>query len=289
LLVLALAGSSPKPLVGQAEVPSDTVVLQGVMRAPFQDTLDVFLSKRVVYVMTISPGSAVVVLKPLSRYGRAAFTVPLPERNDPGHAALEVHTYESGIHHLTITAPASVDSVQFSIWTDQVTTARIIAAEERQWGIGPTLGVGYHTGYRITAGDPSPLPASAAFEGGLMVGTSGRFGGVLGVGWDPRARGSNHVTWVFAEPRVRFYEWPRIRRVLDVELTARIAQGNSRPRILDPSQLAAGLLVAYHLDRRPGSRGLRVGLQVQHGRLGNIGGFTGTQFTSVSFSTSWLP
>ena len=147
----------------------------------------------------------------------------------------------------------------------------------------------YHDGYHIRSDDTVPRSGSVAYEGGLIFGTSGRFSGVLGVGADPRDGQSRPVTWVFGEPRIRIYEWPRERRVVDLEVAGRIGQGNSGPRSVDPSELAAGLVVACHLDHAPGSRGLRAVLEILHGRFGNVGDFTGNQFTSLSVNLSWLP
>jgi hypothetical protein len=112
---------------------------------------------------------------------------------------------------------------------------------------------------------------------------------LLGAGYDPRSAGAFSLTWIFAEPRVLVWPTPGAHRHFEVELTGRIGQANSSTRTIDPSLLACGVLIAYHLNDRPGVRGVRVGLQYQRGRLGNIGNYTGTSFSSLTTSLTWLP
>ena len=140
---------------------------------------------------------------------------------------------------------------------------------------------------RTEEGDPSPR-ASTDVQVGVLLGSSGRLSLPVGILYDGRYAGSHPVTSVFGEPRVRLWRTCVGGRALAVEAVGRIAQGNSAAVTVDPSFYGLGPLLTYHLDRRAGSRGCRVELQVTHNWVRDTP-ISGQGFTRVGLGLSWLP
>jgi len=174
------------------------------------------------------------------------------------------------------------------VWADTAREQAFRERRERQWGIGGAVAVGYHTGYRTRTSEPSPQ-SSGDFEAGLLLGSSGRLAFLAGVNYDGRYSGAGGVTSVFAEPRIRLFRWPLAARALSFEATGRIARGNSSRITVDPSLVGIGGLLAYQLDRQPGSRGWRLGLQLTQNWVSNVPDHSDLHFTRGALTLSWLP
>jgi hypothetical protein len=113
------------------------------------------------------------------------------------------------------------------------------------------------------------------------------------MGYDPRFRHARSVVWAFVEPRAQIVRTPIARRQLELEFSLRLAHGGTT-HTPNPDFLAPGLIVAYHLDHRPGSRGWVAAIQAAHAWFRDKtnsfqGSYAGVESSTVTFSLSWLP
>ena len=292
LWLLFVLGTAPALLhPAQAQTPDttlgDKLLAHAVLPPPYTDTLVLLLHRNGQYRLAVLPPDTRVRIVPLVGHGEAF--VARTRLGTGGRSTIfEIAPFSTGAHAVVVTPANPTDTVELWAWADSAKEAQYRARRDRQWGIGIQVALGYHSGYRTQASDP-PAAASGDYEAGVLVGSSGRLGILLGVRYDPRYTGTESITSAFAEPRLRLERWRLGHRAVTFVVTARIAQGNSSPVAVDPSYYGVGALFAYQLDTRPGNRGWRVGVHISECWVHNVPVGNGSPFTHGALTLSWLP
>lgn len=291
-MVTAVIALAATPGTATAQVPDTTLggtlLAQSLLTPPYLDTLQVPLQRRGLYWIAVWPPATGLHVVAIDAHRTVAYALRIREGAGTRPTIIEVHPRTTATHAILISPSQATDTIRISVYSDPKTEAQIQARRERVWGIGLAVAAGYHTGYRIQALEAS-AKASTDEEGGLLFGSSGRLALLLGAGYDHRYAGAPAVTVVFAEPRLRLARWSLGTRAMTIEICVRAARGSASGVTLDPNYLAAGTLLTYHLDHRPGARGWVVSLELLQGQVGNIVYQGDPDFTRAAIGLSWLP
>jgi hypothetical protein len=202
---------------------------------------------------------------------------------------IELYPSRSAEYLLVITAPGARETGRVQLWANRQLARSLQAKRDRAWGIGVSVMADIHLGYLTGPLDPDPTGGSSGIEGCLVVGSSGRLSGCLGFNYQQRGNEADAVTWYFIEPRARVVSVRAFDRPLDVIVAVRVAQGNLSRVSVDPSLIAPGFLIAYHLDDRPGVRGWRLIGQFYYAWVGNTAISPKETFTRGALGLSWVP
>lgn len=288
LAPIAALALAPRAVAAQVRdtMLGNRLLSQRTLRPPFTDSVVVALVKHGSYHIAVWPGGTLVQIRPQVRDAGNGFAPRVREGTGESATAIEFIALDNAAHVITVAPPAGTSTVQLWIWQDTEAERSATRRREGHMGIGLELHVGITSGYSI--GELAPASAAPSVEGGVLVGSSGRFSMLLGFGSDPRSRGVESVNWVFAEPRFRIQTWTLSSRDLDLHGAIRYAQGNSTTIVEDPSLIAVGLLLDWHLTDRHGARGVNAGVEGTYGLLRNSTA-RNRRLARLALTISWMP
>lgn len=291
LLLPALLVPAPLPAQG-TPVAQRTLLLELRADSTHPDSGTVWLRVKRKYYGDLTPPFGKLDIRAARKHGQAVLSSPASA--DEATLFIEVYPRETGQHLVRLYGVGGGESVIFRLWSDSAEAAaqdaRRKEEHERSWGIGLSVGGGRHSGYLIK-GPPPPAPPAAGndVEVGLVLGTSGRFSGILGYNRQVPDSGSRSVSWLFVEPRLRLLQPVLLAgRRTGLGVSFRVAEGNPSGITVDPTLKAVGAFITQHLDRSPGSRGWAITLSYWHGWLSNVQ-FSNQQQDRVAAALSWLP
>jgi hypothetical protein len=291
-LALGLALLST-PCTAQTPVPRDTTLGDTLMvkRAlgGDADSFRVDLAKGGQYRLLLVPGSASLTAVSADKRASAAFAARVREGAGWSPSIIELYPPRNATYTVTVSAAGGLAGGSLELWSDRQLAEAKREARDREWGVGGSVAGGWHSGYYTGADDANGGQAGSVIEACLLVGNSGRASGCLGFTSQQMGSPDNGVTWFFLEPRLSVASFRVAGRPMDVLLSARIGQGNSARLAVDPSMIAPGGILSYHLDDRPGARGWRVNLEVLYALLGNTSTTLNTNFAQVTLGLAWIP
>jgi hypothetical protein len=291
-LLLTVLGTIVGAAPMAAQVPAaadttlgDTVLVIRPLRGPV-DSLRIHLAKGSQYRVALWPADA-----HLSAYTEDGRTEAFAPRTLEGSATrptvIELYPPGTADYLVIIASSGGTPDAKVEIWSDRKLAAAHKQAREREWGIG--LGVMGEVYSAYSTIDGYPLEGGTGVGGCLLIGSSGPLSGCLGFDNQPRSGEAGSLTWYFIEPRFRFLTAHALGRPIDLLASFRIGQGHQDRLGVDPSMLAPGVLLAYHLDDHPGARGVRLVLQVYGALLGNTDLAQKPSFISGSLGLNWIP
>jgi hypothetical protein len=284
----AFAGAAPCA----AQVPAamdttlgDTLLVEQPLHGP-SDSLRIRLTKGSQYRVALWPADA--RLSAYSQDGRTtAFTPRTREGTATRPTVVELYPPATAEYLIVIASSTATTGGRVEIWSDRKLAAAHKEARDRDWGIGLGLMGEVYSAYSTI--DGYPPEGGTGLGGCLLIGSSGPLSGCLGFDNQPRSGEAGSLTWYFIEPRFRFLTAHAFSRPFDLLATFRIGQGHQDRLGVDPSMLAPGILLAYHLDDHPGARGLRLVLQVYGALLGNTDLAQKPSYVSGSLGLNWIP
>lgn len=292
LLVISVLGAIAGAVPCSAQVPAavdttlgDTVLVDQPLHGP-ADSLRIHLVKGSQYRVALWPADA--RLSAYTQDGRsAAFAPRTREGTATRPTVVELYPPGTADYLIIIASSAGAPGAKVEIWSDRKLATAHKEAQDRAWGIGLGLMGEVYSAYSDI--DGYPPEGGTGLGGCLLIGSSGPVSGCLGFDNQPRSGEAGSLTWYFIEPRFRFLTSKAFGRPFDLLATFRIGQGHQARLGVDPSMLAPGVLVAYHLDDHPGARGLRLVLQVYGALLGNTDLAQKPSFISGSLGLNWIP
>jgi len=269
----------------QAIPPGDTVLVNQPLRGPV-DSIRIHLVKGGQYRVLLRPTGTRLLA--FTADGRdTAFAPRIREGSGTAPTLIELYPPKSSDYVILVSTRGIVADPRIQIWSDRTLSTAHKEARERDWGIG--LGVMGEVYSAFSDIDGYPPEGGMGFGGCLLIGSSGPVSGCLGFDNQPRSGEAGSLTWYFIEPRYRSATAHAFGRPFDLLLTLRIGQGHQARLGVDPSMLAPGVLLAYHLDDRPGARGFRLVLQVYGAFLGNTDLPEKPTYLSGSIGLNWIP
>ncbi|MGH9023409.1 MAG: hypothetical protein ACRDV9_09980, partial [Acidimicrobiia bacterium] len=223
----------PTLLPAQAEpVAQRTLLLELHADSANPNSGTVWLKVKRKYYADLTPALGKLEIRAARKHGAQALTSPASAYQATLY--IEVYPRETGPHLIRLHGVTGESSVVFRLWSDSAEAAEQEAfrkeKHERSWGIGLSLGGGRHSGYLINSpfsSAPAPPPAAGKdIEAALVLGTSGRFSGVLGYTRQVPDSGGIAVSWIFVEPRLRLLEPTLVAgRRTDLGVSVRLAEG----------------------------------------------------------------
>ncbi len=288
LLLVLLANASridaqaaPKP----GTPPGDTLLVARPLHSP-ADTLRLRLEKGGQYRVNVWPADAQLRATTLDGHA-SAFVARTREGSGGSPTVIELYPPQSSEYLVVVTSAAGSPDAHLELWSDRKLAAAHQEERDRSWGIGLSIAGEAYSAYSVIDGDPEE--GGTGIGGCLLVGSSGPFSACLGFDVQARSGEAGSLTWYFLEPRYRFLTAHALGRPFDLLGTLRIGQGHQELLSVDPSLVAPGLLLAYHLDDRPGARGWRLTVQVYGALLGNTDQAQKPAFLSWALGLSWIP
>ncbi len=265
--------------------PGDTLLATRSLRGP-ADTLEVRLEKGGQYRVMLWPASA--QLQAVTPDGHAtAFAARTREGTGGNPTLVELYPPQSADYLVIITSTPGTPNAHVELWADRKLAAAHQEERDRAWGIGLSVAGEIYSAFSTIDGYPEE--GGTGIGGCLLVGSSGPFSACLGFDTQARSGEAGSLTWYFLEPRYRFLTTDALGRPFDLLVTLRIGQGHQELLGVDPSLLAPGIMLAYHLDDRPGARGWRVTVQVYGALIGNTDQAQKPTFVSGALGLSWIP
>lgn len=262
------------------------LVAQRSFRPPFHDTLVVTLATHGIYRIAVWPGRTAVHIQGVANGAVSEFAPRVHEGSGASATAIEVAAVDDGRHAIVVDPPAGTEEVRLWVWEDSAAELRARQRRDRRIHVGVTIAAGTSSGYNI--GEMLPATRFSYLDAGLLLGSNSRFSALFGIGNDPRTVGVETVGWAFAEARFRLFTLVAAGRDVDVQFAVRYAQGNSTNIIADPSLVASGLLLSWHLDHRHRTHGFILGVEGTVGRMGNVDA-ANQRITRLAGSLSWVP
>ncbi|MDA0233869.1 MAG: hypothetical protein OSW71_02910 [Proteobacteria bacterium] len=284
LLVLQLEAS---PVAAQAAgtPPGDTLLVTRPLRGP-ADTLKVRLEKGGQYRVMLWPAAAQLQAMTLDGHA-SAFAARTREGAGGGPTLVELYPPQSADYSIIITSAPGSPNAHVELWADRKLAAAHQEQRDRAWGIGLSIAGELYSAYSTIEG--SPEEGGTGIGGCLLVGSSGPFSACLGFDTQARSGEAGSLTWYFLEPRYRLLMAHALGRPFDLLVTLRIGQGHQELLSVDPSLVAPGVMLAYHLDDRPGARGWRLTVQAYGALIGNTNQAQKPTFLSGALGLSWIP
>ncbi len=291
-LVLALSLLAA-PAIAQVTTPQDTTLgdtllvdrtLSGVA-----DSFRVKLAEGGQYRILLTPGAATLTAISADKRASSAFPARVREGAGANPTLIELYPPRTAEYTVRISASAGLAGGRLQLWSDRKLAEEKQATQDRAWGVGLGFAGGWHSGFYTGADDANSGQSGAVIEGCLLVGSSGPVSGCLGFSSMELGSEENKLTWFFVEPRFRVVSIGSLGRPLDLIVSARIGQGNSERVGVDPTMLAPGLIVSYHLDSRPGARGWRLNFQFFYALLGNVDTPNNSDFAQLTLGLAWIP
>jgi len=286
LVVILHASASAAAAQVRDTALGSRLVVQRSFRPPFHDTLVVTLATHGIYRIAVWPGRTAVHIQGVANGAVPEFAPRVHEGTGASATAIEVAAVDDGPHAIVVDPPAGTDEVHLWVWEDSDAELRARRRREGRIHVGVTIAAGTSSGYNI--GEVLPATRFSYLDAGLLLGSNSRFSVLFGIGNDPRNVGVETVGWAFAEARFRLFTLAVAGHDLDVQFAVRYAQGNSTNIIADPSLVASGLLLSWHLDHRHRTRGFILGVEGTVGRIGNVDA-ANQRITRLAGSLSWVP
>lgn len=288
--VAALAASLSLAATAGAQVP-DTVlgthlITAGTLRVPRGDTLAVDLRKGAIYRIGVWPASARIKVFAAARPNQALFAPRVSEGDVRRVTAIELYPQSTGRHLLVGESVPPDAATRIWVWEDTAAEATARARSQSRWRVG-FGGEWVSTSRYAIARDSQRIGASYPAANLLLAG--GRTVLAVGLADEQRAADTSSVLWVFLEVRYRLSTLVLAGHALDTHGVVMLAQGTSTPSTNDPSVGALGIMLSYHLDRRPGVRGLVFGGQLLYGSIGNLNFGRDQSLIRGALSFSWIP
>lgn len=284
------AGCRASPLAAQVAAnagvpPGDTLLVNWSLHGPV-DTLRVRLEKGGQYRVVLWPANA--QLQAVTSDGRgAAFSVRAREGNSATSALIELYPPQTAEYLVIVASAAGVADARLELWADRKLAAAHQEERDRTWGIGFSVAGELYSGYSVIEGYPDE--GGTGIGGCLLVGNSGPFSACLGFDSQPREGEAGTINWYFLEPRYRVLTANALGHPFDLLVTFRLGQGQQALLSVDPTLLAPGVMLAYHLDDRPGARGWRLTLQVYTALIGNTELAQKPTYVAGAVGLSWIP
>jgi hypothetical protein len=281
------------PLLAQVATRPDTTLgdtllvdrtLSGVA-----DSFRVQLAEGGQYRIVLTPGTATLTAISADKRASSAFPARVREGSGVTPTLIELYPPRTAEYIVRISASTGLAGGRVQLWSDRKLAEEKRASRDRAWGLGVGLAGGWHSGFYTGADDENSGQSGSVLEGCLLVGSSGPVSGCLGFTTMALGSNENKLTWFFLEPRFRVTSLGSPDRPLDVIISARIGQGNSERLSVDPSMLAPGVIVSYHLDSRPGARGWRLNFQALYALLGNVDTPNNSNFAQLTLGLAWIP
>jgi hypothetical protein len=269
----------------QAIPPGDTLLVNQPLRGPV-DSFRLRLVKGGQYRVLLRPGGA--TLQAFTQDGReTAFAPRTREGIGATPTLVELYPPRTAEYLVIISTTTTVADPRIQLWSDLKLAAAHQEQRDRSWGIGLSIEGEVYSPYSTIDGYPEE--GGTGIGGCLLIGSSGPLGACLGFDLQARSGEAGSLIWYYLEPRFRFLTAHAVGRPFDLLLTLRIGQGHQDRLGVDPSLLAPGVMLAYHLDDRPGARGWRLTLQVYGAMVGNTDLAQKPTFLSASLGLSWIP
>jgi hypothetical protein len=277
---------------GAAQVPAspdttlgDTLLVNQALQGP-ADSFRVRLTKGGQYRVALWPANA--RLEGTLQGGRAtAFAPRIREGVGTHPTVIELYPPQTGEYLLVTTLPAGLSSGTMQLWSDRKLAKSRQEARDRTWGIGLGFMGEVYSAYRTVEGYTEE--GGTGVEGCLLFGSSGPLSGCLGFDYQARSGEAGSLTWFFIEPRLRVLTAHAFGHPMDLLASLRLGQGSQSLLSVYPSIIAPGLLLAYHLDDRPGARGWRLVFQMYGALVGNTALAQKPTFASASLGLTWIP
>lgn len=283
------AASLARAQVASDSALGDTLIVDRPL-AGTSDTLRLHLVSGGQYRVAVRPAGATLAATSADSRASVAFPARVREGVGTSPTIIELYPPRTAQYLIVISAADGMAGGRIQVWADQKLAKEKQESRDRAWGIGFGLGGGWHSGYYTGADDENGGESGSSVEGCLLVGSSGPVSGCFGFIRQELGSDQNAVTWYFVEPRFRAATFQALGRPVDVVATARIGLGNSERLSIDPSMFAPGVLLAYHLDDRPGARGWKLNLQAIYAFVGNVNTTAGTSdFFQATLGLSWIP
>ena len=241
------------------------------------------------YRVSLSPGAATLEAISADKRLSTAFPARVREGAGANPTIIELYPPRTADYVVRVRSAAGLVGGRIQVWSDRKLAESKQEQRDRAWGIGLGLAAGWHSGYYTGADDANGGQSGSALETCILVGSSGPVSGCLGFTRQELGSDVNAISWFFIEPRVRLVSIHSLGRPLDVILSARLGQGSSERLGVDPSLIAPGLLLSYHLDDRPGARGWKATFQVLYAFLGNVDTPYNSDFAQLTLGLSWIP
>jgi hypothetical protein len=265
--------------------PGDTLLVNRSLHGPV-DTLRVRLEKGGQYRVVLWPANA--QLQAVRADGRgSAFAVRAREGNGATSTLVELYPPQTTEYLVIVSSTPDVPNARLELWADRKLAAEHQEKRDRGWGIGLSVAGELYSGYSVIEGYPDE--GGTGIGGCLLVGNSGPFSACLGFDSQPRDGEAGTINWYFLEPRYRVLTAHALGRPFDLLVTFRLGQGHQALLSVDPSLLAPGVMLAYHLDDRPGARGWRLTLQVYTALIGNTELAQKPTYVAGALGLSWIP
>jgi hypothetical protein len=287
-VLVAISDISPAAAqdpAGASTPPGDTLLVSRPLHGPL-DTLRIRLEKGGQYRVVLWPAAA--QLKAATPDGRvSAYAARTREGHGSASTLVELYPPQSAEFLVIVSSTPGVANARIEIWADRKLAAAHQEERDRSWGIGLSLAGELYSAFSTIDGYPEE--GGTGIGGCLLVGSSGPFSACLGFDTQDRSGEAGALTWYFLEPRFRFLTAAALGRPFDLLVTLRIGQGHQELLGVDPSLIAPGIMLAYHLDDRPGARGWRLTLQVYGALVGNTDQAQKPTFVSGALGLSWIP
>jgi hypothetical protein len=286
-LRLALAASP-----GAAQVPvtpdttlGDTILVNQALQGPV-DSFRIHLTKGGQYRVALWPANARV--EGTLQGGRAtAFAPRIREGVGTHPTVIELYPPQTGEYLLVTTLPTGLSGGTMQLWSDRKLASSRQEARDRTWGIGLGLTGEVYSAYSTVEGYAEE--GGTGVGGCVLFGSSGPLSGCLGFDYQARSGETGSLTWFFIEPRFRVLTTHAFGHPMDLLASLRLGQGHQSRLSVDPNLIAPGVLLAYHLDDRPGARGWRLVFQVYGALVGNTTFAQKPTFASASLGVTWIP
>jgi hypothetical protein len=291
-LVLLLVGASS--VASQTRAASDSVRSPEVLlvehrwRAGSVDSVVVFLKRDGVYRAEILGSVASLTAIPASPPRYPAFVPRVGTTEAP--EVFELHPARTGKHVLRLAGFPGGSEALLRIYSNDAEARVLVQQKDREWGIGLGLTAGHHSGYRVQATSPDS-PGGSDVEGYVILDSGRGVSGCFGAGYQSLSEIGYGVAWAFAEARAQIFGRTFLGHELtQVGLSLRIAQGGiTGSRSIDPSLLAAGIILTQHLTPGGRARGWSLQASFQHGWLGHMPELDHRQFSRLAGGLAWVP
>lgn len=288
VLLLAAAPAAAQVPASPDSALGDTLLISRPLSGT-ADSLRIRLVKGEQYRVSLSPGAATLAAVSIDKRASSAFPARVREGTGLNPTIIELYPPRSAEYVVRISAPAGLTGGRLQLWADRKLAGEKQANRDRAWGIGLGFVGGWHSGFYTGAADENSGKSGGALEGCLLIGSSGPVSGCLGFTSMGIGSDENKLTWFFLEPRFQVVSIGSSTRPLDVLVSARLGQGHSERLGVDPSMLAPGVLLSYHLDSRPGARGWRLNLQLLYALVGNVATPKNSDFAQLTLGLAWIP
>jgi hypothetical protein len=257
-------------------------------RAGTADSVVVFLKRDGVYRAEILGSAASITAIPASppRYPAFVFRVGTTEAPE----VFELHPARTGKHVLRLTGLAGGSEALLRIYSNDAEARVLVQQKDREWSMGLGLTAGRHSGYRVQPTSPDS-PGGSDVEACLILDSGRGVSGCFGGGYQSLSEIGYGVDWAFAEARAQIFARSFLGHELtQLGLTLRIAQGGiTGSRGIDPSLLAAGIILTQHLAADARARGWSLQASFQHGWLGHVPELDHRQFSRLAGGLAWVP